>query len=271
MLNDGVLNYYKKIIILGRLLDKLKLPKDRFKTIEVLESERAISFLYSALVKKEIVDIPLKNKKDSGVYRQLVGNQKILLEYKKVQDNGYKVRNFLECDNNVKYELLTKENQLITINRWFFIRGKDIQYLIFDEDDLLRAMKQIKEEEIGSLLGLIFDCLHAYDKDQKKRMLVLAEKLFSIFEQHCNGLDITTIIKCEIILRNSELNEEEKKALLKIKYLDNTFFRCCVCILLQQFDEFDLQSKQLTEEEKIELYSWPIINIWQNKMREYRN
>lgn len=266
--NDEFLNYHKRIITLGQILDKLNLPKDRFKTIEVLESEAAINFLYSALVKGEIVDIPLKNKKDSGIYRQLVGNQKILLEYKKVRDNGYKVRNFLAHDNNVKYELLTKENKLITINRWFLIRGKDVQYLIFDEDDLLQAMKQIEEEEIGSLLGLIFDCLHAYDKDQNNRMLALAEKLFSIFEQYCNGLDLTTIIKCEIILRNRELNEEEKKELLEIKYSDNIFCRCCVCILLQQFDEFDIQKKQLTEEEKIELYSWPIINFLQNKKIE---
>lgn len=37
--------------------------------------------------------------------------------------------------------------------------------------------------------------------------------------------------------------------------------RCCACILLKQYDEFEFHKNELSNQERHELYTWPIINL----------
>ena len=68
----------------------------------------------------------------------------------------------------------------------------------------------------------------------------------------------------QIIARKRELELEERKTLAQIKYSENIFARCCACILLKQFDEFDIHMQQLSATEKEEFYSWPIASLLPN-------
>lgn len=75
---------------------------------------------------------------------------------------------------------------------------------------------------------------------------------------------ILTINRLQIIARKRELELEERKTLAQIKYSENIFARCCACILLKQFDEFDIHMQQLSAKEKEEFYSWPIASLLPN-------
>lgn len=50
--------------------------------------------------------------------------------------------------------------------------------------------------------------------------------------------------------RKRELELEERKILAQIKYSESIFARCCACILLKQFDEFNINIQQLSAIEK---------------------
>ena len=136
--------------------------------------------------------------------------------------------------------------------------------MIFDENDLLEAMNKISEEEIDQLLGLILDFLKAYYKEIDRNILSLAEKLIDILGKYSINSTILTINRFQIIARKRELELEERKILAQIKYSENIFERCCACILLKQFDEFDIHIQQLSAIEKEEFYSWPIASLLPN-------
>ena len=150
------------------------------------------------------------------------------------------------------------------ISRWFALRDEDIFQMIFDENDLLEEMYNIGEEETDQLLGLILDFLKSYDKERDKNLLLLAEKLINILEKYSMDSTILTINRLQIIARKRELELEERKTLAQIKYSENIFARCCACILLKQFDEFDIHMQQLSATEKEEFYSWPIASLLPN-------
>ena len=141
------------------------------------------------------------------------------------------------------------------------IRDRDISQMIFDENDLLEEMYNIGEEETDQLLGLILDFLKSYDKERDKNLLLLAEKLIDILGKYSMNSTILTINRFQIIARKRELELEERKTLAQIKYSENIFARCCACILLKQFDEFDIHMQQLSATEKEEFYSWPIVSL----------
>ncbi len=252
-----LLDYFNRIIRIGEILEKLNISKSLFIAKEVLDAERAIYFLKSGLLESKILSLSVDSKEDCGIYKQIIGSKKLLIEYEKVQENGYIIRRFLEDGKRIIILEELPDGEKHHINRWFSIRGEDISELIIDENRLLREMKDTDEEEADQLLFLVFDCLKAYDKKKNERMLLLAEKLFEILEQH---LDSTLLIinKFQIIARRRKLSVEEKKILMPFKYSPNILARCCVCVLLGQFDELDIHIQQLSAEDKEEFYNWPI-------------
>ncbi len=251
------LDYFNRIIRIGEILEKLNISKSLFIAKEVLDAERAIYFLKSGLLESKILSLSVDPKEDCGIYKQIIGSKKLLIEYEKVQENGYIIRRFLEDGKRIIILEELPDGEKRHINRWFSIRGEDISELIIDENRLLKEMKDTDEEEADQLLFLVFDCLKAYDKKKNERMLLLAEKLFEILEQH---LDSTLLIinKFQIIARRRKLSLEEKKILMPLKYSSNILARCCACVLLEQFDELDIHIQQLSAEEKEEFYNWPI-------------
>ena len=122
-------------------------------------------------------------------------------------------------------------------------------------------MEKINEFEQGQLLGLVLDCLHAYDLDKETRMLSMAEKLFTVLKQKMKDEMLLTINELQIVARRRSLNEDEKKLLIPYKYSQNFFARCCACILLGDYEEFKFHVQQLSAEDKKEFYTWPIINL----------
>ena len=122
-------------------------------------------------------------------------------------------------------------------------------------------MENIDESEQEQLLGLVLDCLQAYDSDKEERMLSLAEKLFVVLKKKMQVEMLLTINELQIKARRRSLDDEEKKLLIPYKYSQNSFAKCCACILLEDYKDFEFLINQLSVEDKEEFYTWPIANL----------
>lgn len=267
-LSERFIGDYKQIIQIGKIFEDLNIKKSYFKTKEVLDAERILYFLKSGLLEMKLVTLPFHTSEDCGIYKQKIGHKKLLLEYEKVQDNRYIIRNYFEDGKCIGIFQKDKDGKRQKISRWFALRDEDISEMLFDESKLLTAMKEIDYREAEQLLFLVLDCLKSFDAKKNERMLSLAEKLFGIAEKHLKDINVLTINKYQIIARRRELNFEEKKKLAQFKYSENIFARCCACILLKQFDEFEIHVSQLSLKEKEEFYSWPIAFLLPNEETE---
>ena len=261
---EGFLAYHKRIVQLGETLAELNIKRSLFKTKEILDAEPTIFFLKKGLVEMKVLSLPFQADENCGLYKQIIGRRKLLLEYEKIQEDGYIIRNYLKDGKRIAIFADIPDGKTQKISRWFALRDEDIFQMIFDENDLLEEMYNIGEEETDQLLGLILDFLKSYDKERDKNLLLLAEKLINILEKYSMDSTILTINRLQIIARKRELELEERKTLAQIKYSENIFARCCACILLKQFDEFDIHMQQLSATEKEEFYSWPIASLLPN-------
>ena len=261
---ERFLAYHKRIVQLGEMLEELNIKRSLFKTKEILDAEPTIFFLKKGLVEMRVLSLPFQTDEDCGLYKQIIGRRKLLLEYEKIQEDGYIIRNYLKDGKRIAIFEDIPDGKTQKISRWFALRDEDIYQMIFDENDLLEAMNKISEEEIDQLLGLILDFLKAYDKERDRNILSLAEKLIDILGKYSMNSTILTINRFQIIARKRELELEERKTLAQIKYSENIFARCCACILLKQFDEFDIHMQQLSATEKEEFDSWPIASLLPN-------
>lgn len=261
---ERFLVYHKRIVQLGETLAELNIKRSLFKTKEILDAEPTIFFLKKGLVEMKVLSLPFQADENCGLYKQIIGRRKLLLEYEKIQEDGYIIRNYLKDGKRIAIFADIPDGKTQKISRWFALRDEDIFQMIFDENDLLEEMYNIGEEETDQLLGLILDFLKSYDKERDKNLLLLAEKLINILEKYSMDSTILTINRLQIIARKRELELEERKTLAQIKYSENIFARCCACILLKQFDEFDIHMQQLSATEKEEFYSWPIASLLPN-------
>lgn len=262
--SESFLNYFKRIIRLGQILEELNIEKRLFRTKEILKAEQTIYFLKLGLIETKMVELPFHTEEDCGLYKQIIGHKKLLLEYERVEEKGYIIRNYLEEGKRIAILASCSDGENFRISNWFALRDPDISEMIFDEKALLKEMKGINKKDVDQLLFLIFDFLKAYDKKKDNRMLSLAEKLFEIIAEYLNDTILLTINKLQIVARKRELNTEEKKTLVQFKYSENISARCCACILLGQFDEFDIHIQQLSSREKEEFYNWPIASLLPN-------
>lgn len=253
--------YYKQVIKVGNMLDDLKISKSLFTTKEILDAENVLHFLKMALLDNQIVTLPVHNA-NCGIVNQIVGKKILILEYEIVQENRYIVRDYMRDGKRISLFGETIDYEQILLNNYFALLNNDVGVVIFDEQSLLDAMSKIMVAEVPYLINLFLKFLEAYDKGKKRRMLMIAEKLFNILEEKATSDDELLIInKFQIIARKRKLKENEIEEILPIKYSANCLARCCACILLGQKMEFEMHLKKLSEQEKVELHSWPIMSL----------
>lgn len=253
--------YYKQVIKVGNMLDDLKISKSLFTTKEILDAENVLHFLKMALLDNQIVTLPVHNA-NCGIVNQIVGKKILILEYEIVQENRYIVRDYMRDGKRISLFGETIDYEQILLNNYFALLNNDVGVVIFDEQSLLDAMSKIMVAEVPYLINLFLKFLEAYDKGKKRRMLMIAEKLFDILEEKATSDDELLIInKFQIIARKRKLKENEIEEILPIKYSANCLARCCACILLGQKMEFEMHLKKLSEQEKVELHSWPIMSL----------
>lgn len=256
------IEYYKRVIKIGYMLEELKISKSLFTTKEILDAENVLCFLKGALLDNHIVTLPTQ-KANCGIINQIVGKKVLILEYEMVQENRYIVRVYMRDGKRISLFGETIGYEPILLNNYFALLNNDVNAVIFEEQPFLDAMSKTMIGEVSYLIDLFLKFLEAYDKGRKRRMLLLAEKLFDILKDKVtsDNEELMIINKFQIIARKRKLNASEREELLPIKYSANCLARCCACILLGQKTEFEMHLKKLSEQEKVELYSWPIISL----------
>ena len=167
---ERFLAYHKRIVQLGEMLEELNIKRSLFKTKEILDAEPTIFFLKKGLVEMRVLSLPFQTDENCGLYKQIIGRRKLLLEYEKIQEDGYIIRYYLKDGKRIAIFEDIPDGKTQKISRWFALRDEDIYQMIFDENDLLEAMNKISEEEIDQLLGLIMDFLKAYDKERDRNI-----------------------------------------------------------------------------------------------------
>ena len=190
---ERFLAYHKRIVQLGEMLEELNIKRSLFKTKEILDAEPTIFFLKKGLVEMRVLSLPFQTDENCGLYKQIIGRRKLLLEYEKIQEDGYIIRNYLKDGKRIAIFADIPDGKTQKISSWFALRDEDISQMIFDENALLEAMNKISEEETNQLLGLILDFLKSYDKERDKNILSLAEKLIIILEKYSMDPTILTI------------------------------------------------------------------------------
>ncbi|WP_346705819.1 hypothetical protein [Merdimonas faecis] len=139
---EEFVKFYERVLRLGELIDKLEISKRLLKTSDVMGSEESLIFLEKALVEKSIVSLPFAKNEECNIYKQIIGKKRLLLEYEK-NGEGYVVRKFLEEGQRFVMVVETPEGEKYSVNRWFALRGDDIQNILFDEKMLLNGKRQI--------------------------------------------------------------------------------------------------------------------------------
>lgn len=255
------LDFYKKIVQIGDLLETIGIDKESFCVIDLLKDEALLSLLVDCLKGKRLAKLP-KAQDDFGIFKQKLGGKELILEYEKVGDKGYILRDYLKagkCIVMLGREKEKEEPQVLS--RWFALQGSNLHKILFDEQKLVCEMKKIPDCQIPYLLLLVLDFLKTYDTSREERILCLAETLFAIVEEREPDENIVIINKLQIAARRRELTADERKQLSRIKYSKNRLAGCCACILLQHYDEFEIQVAELSDVERENLYTWPIISL----------
>ena len=58
-------------------------------------------FLKKGLVEMKVLSLPFQADENCGLYKQIIGRRKLLLEYEKIQEDGYIIRNYLRMVNGL--------------------------------------------------------------------------------------------------------------------------------------------------------------------------
>ena len=182
------------------------------------------------VIEKHPVVLPFGKERECNIYKHIIWRKRLLLEYEKTESDKYILRKYLEEGQCIVILVETTDGEKRSVNRCFALLGDDVPNVLFDEKTLLNEISKISETEQEQLLGLVLDCLTPYDTQGEERILVLAEKLLDIYKHKKYDEVMEIIYNLQFAARKRELNEDEIKSLVLLKYSPNIYARCCACI-----------------------------------------
>ncbi|EMO59601.1 hypothetical protein LEP1GSC161_0040, partial [Leptospira santarosai str. CBC1416] len=155
------------------------------------------------------------------------------------------------------------------------------KYLILDRADLIpiivnhcdAALRDIDAKYDDKLRleysFLLLSCISYFDSSKDIRILSFAERLNQVIIENVEDDSYNTpfvINKYQIIFRTRDFSASEAEEIIKLKEdFKNQIVTClCVNILLKNIYESDSLYSKLTEEERIEIDSWPIMNLYRS-------
>lgn len=262
LFNPDLQRYFKEAMQLGDIFLELGIPLSTFVTKEVFENRTRIKDLRRALVDNEPVTLPVD--KDSGLYYQSLASKKMVLEYEKLENGKFLLRDFLSDSKNIAV-VLEEDGAHFRVNNWFAVTPANLNSIIFDHEKMIEGLKcELSDVELNNLVNLVLAAISEYDRNKKVEWLDLASELNKIIEgAEAEKGEVITINQAQISFRRGGLSDDQKRALLKIKVSSqNLSAQCCACILLRQLEEFDLLFTNLSIEEQKGFKTWPIYNLF---------
>jgi hypothetical protein len=244
-------------------LDKLGIETD-LDMDKVSDKESKVLFM---LVRAILYDetVPLSVNNASGIGNVTIANLTITLICTEAGDGKFHLTNYYG-ENELCCKITGQDvilSPYIPLKKATFKIVSNINYSRI-VGSIKNAPKSKAQDETANLL--ILEMLKAYDEQSKKKAVLLESSLEIInwIAEH-NAIDrsILTLNKLQIIKRMRKLSTEEIDKLLEIKRnaTDNTNL-VGANILLESFQEAQHYYDMLTEEQKKEFDTYPIVNLW---------
>lgn len=263
---DKLVNYYVEIINLGDILKKLKIPLEEFTTSEVWRNRNNILSLKAIILDK--VEIELLDEHEILLTLFKIEKKEKLVLYIQKENEKYIGYDFL-------YEKLVIEiyaevdDRHVKVNPWLFLEDNTLDRLYIEYNEMYEALKSIDFDDplYEDINNYVLLSIKKYDKEKNQRFLKIADDLTNRLLLGFSNNNGYYINKMQIKRRREKLDLGNKKTLTGIKQSNNILEMCCVCILLEQWLDYEMYYSQLNEDEKEEFKSWPIYDLYLNLVK----
>lgn len=261
-----LINYYDEIINLGNILKKLKVPLDELTTLEVWKNRNNILSLKAIILDK--AEIELIDEPEIVLTLFRIEKKEKLVLYIQKENKKYIGYDFL-------YEKLSVEiygevdNVYVKVNPWFVLEDNTLDRIYIEYNEMFESLKSIDSDDplYENINNYVMLSIKKYDRKKDSHYLIIAEDLTRRLLLKFPSKNGYYINMMQIKRRHNNLDLEDRKFLTGIKQSDDNFELCCVCILLEQWLDYEMYYSQLDEDEKEEFKSWPIYNLYLNLVK----
>jgi len=258
---DEVFRYYEAI---EKIILMIRSDPKTIKIIDLNKNGDKINSYFETLVNKKQIIYESENKID--IKYDTIFNREIafVLVRDNVLDN-FNVECLFNSEINEGFGIVTNEDKEVPTSKYIIISNlghiKSIDYYFKEAyEDLF---KYYNEQALPSYTMFVLNCLNTYDLTLKKGFLSLAEEINDFLKKD----EIQTINQFQIIKRQRKLNRDEIKRLLEIEkqFPDDKRMKCCIYIILEHYDQFEIEFETIDEGEQNEFRGWPIWNLYERR------
>lgn len=248
-----------------KTLKLFNIPVNEVSIKQVIAEENHICKLRDILYKDLLINIPdMPSDTFVNVYDVMGFN--VLIYFVRQENGKYKGYDFLNDDEVLK-KLSADKNTYNAICRYFNLTCDILTKIIFDEKRLFLEVKKCCKSDIAISLtnNLMLEFIKSFDLTQNIRFLFIAERLNKILRDSKNGYteELFKINKFQILKRKRLLSENEKKSIINIKICkDELMHKCSCCLLLDNYDEFEVLFNKMDNDMKAQFKSWPIYLLY---------
>lgn len=205
------------------------------------------------------------------VHKLKIANLTLCIVYVENQNGGYNVWDYF---GHHFFVSLFEDGTEKRISQFSSMNADD--FLNFDNlnlDTIIDDYKMIEPNE--TILDLanrtMLEMLKAYDAKPSAELLKARQKMLELqieYPQYSN-IDVNTINKMQIILRERKLTFAEKSELHEvISHTDDDFFKAGALLLLNEQDEAKVILTGLTQEQRDKFSEFPIYRFYKNSEEE---
>jgi hypothetical protein len=265
------LNFYEDI---NQFFTLFRFESNKITLEEINKDLPEIRKLIQFCVKKE--KIPTQNRKQLGIKQSEVCKKILIIIFKNVDNQFYEAINFFEDGFDLFWESVQITNLdgiSVPGSRFLILNNKVlVQSIVGYFEEVRKDLLVRYNEKLSSVYeNFMLSCIHSYDSTNKIEFLSLANLINNKInegniEEQSNAIYI--INQYQIIKRQRELREEEKKILFNLKTKTSELqVLCCINILLNSFEEFKIVFDILDDTSKLRFKSWPIWNLYPSELK----
>lgn len=236
------------------------------------EYKNNINFLIQILINKRTANIESTDTLIIKTYNVL--GKIIIIMFNKMENNVYYGTDFIASDS---YAVRIGDkgiacSRFLALEAIFIKNLSDyISCINGYEDDVIEDFKKYYNNELNSnYIYFILSCIKGYDNTFLPNGLNIATKIIEIINN--SNIDemtknILIINQYQILYRKNELSKEHEdilKTILK-NNKDDIELKCCIYILLKDYDNFEIEFKKQTQDQQEEFKSWPIWNLYRKQ------
>lgn len=268
----------KIIDMLNSIVKKLNINVEPIVDFSDIESLKNTMLVYNNIIEKK--GIPFKNEYGVFLLKISIFNIDISFAVEQREDKTYDLYDLYDVIANKKdiFSYVIKDDERIIVSPNFSVLNKtfklDISYLMADNVVYkLDELDTCEEKVLNSndlemnLSWFILDGLEYCDNNKNRYyelILKFLEKVSKCLLKTRNDtcIDIYYINYCQILKRLNELKDTEINRLVLIRdKTDDQMIKTCISILLDDENSFEVYYKELNDEQKETIKSYPIYNL----------